>query len=99
MGLRVPRSVLIAMRALAEAIYFSQSKKLTSSANNVKRLRKARAVTQEDLAVDAGIDMRYLDAIERGQENPTIAVIANIAKALEVHGVRLGGSRRALESL
>ena len=38
-----------------------------------------------DLAADVGIDMRYLGGIERGQENPTIAVVANIAKALGVH--------------
>jgi transcriptional regulator with XRE-family HTH domain len=29
--------------------------------------------------------MRYLGGIERGQENPTIAVVGNIAKALGVH--------------
>jgi transcriptional regulator with XRE-family HTH domain len=52
---------------------------------NVRRLRKARAVTQEDLVADVGHDMRYLGGIERGQENPTIAVVASIAKALGVH--------------
>ena len=39
----------------------------------------------ETLAADAGIDMRYLGGIERGQENPTIAAVASIAKVLEVH--------------
>lgn len=52
---------------------------------NIRRLRKAAGLSQEDLAAEAGIDMRYLGGIERGQENPTIGVLAGIAKALGVH--------------
>lgn len=52
---------------------------------NVRRLRLAKKLTQESLAADSGIDMRYLGGIERGQENPTIAVVGDIAKALGVH--------------
>jgi len=53
--------------------------------SNVRRLRTAKGLSQEALAADSGIDMRYLGGIERGQENPTIAVVGNIAKALGVH--------------
>lgn len=52
---------------------------------NVRRLRTARGVTQEALAHECRIDMRYLGGIERGQENPSIAVVGRIAKALGVH--------------
>ena len=52
---------------------------------NIRRLRKARAISQEALAHEAKIDMRYLGGIERGQENPTVAVIGRIAKLLGVH--------------
>lgn len=52
---------------------------------NVRRLRKAADLSQETLAAEVGIDMRYLGGIERGQENPTIGVIAGIAKVLGVH--------------
>ena len=52
---------------------------------NVRKLRKARGLSQEALAAEAGIDMRYLGGIERGQENPTIAVVGGIARALGVH--------------
>jgi transcriptional regulator with XRE-family HTH domain len=52
---------------------------------NVRRLRKARGLTQEALAAESGIDMRYLGGIERGQENPTVAVLGDIAKALSAH--------------
>ena len=51
---------------------------------NVRRLRKAVALSQEDLAAQVGIDMRYLGGIERGQENPSLTVIGSIAKALGV---------------
>lgn len=52
---------------------------------NIRKLRKAQGLSQETLAAESGIDMRYLGGIERGQENPTIAVVGNIAKALGVH--------------
>lgn len=52
---------------------------------NIRRLREARAISQEALAHESAIDMRYLGGIERGQENPTVAVVGRIAKALGVH--------------
>lgn len=51
---------------------------------NIKRLRQAKGLSQETLAAESGIDMRYLGGIERGQENPTVAVVGSIAKALGV---------------
>jgi len=51
---------------------------------NVRRLRKSAGLSQEELAAAVGVDMRYLGGIERGQENPSLAVIGNIAKALGV---------------
>jgi transcriptional regulator with XRE-family HTH domain len=52
---------------------------------NIRRLRKAARLSQETLAAEAGIDMRYPGGIERGQENPTVKVVARIAKKLGVH--------------
>lgn len=49
---------------------------------NIRRLRTAAGKSQEELAAECGIDMRYLGGIERGQENPTAGVLADIAKAL-----------------
>lgn len=51
---------------------------------NIRRLRKARGVTQEQLAAEAGMAMRYLSGVERGEENPTLRFLAKIADALEV---------------
>jgi transcriptional regulator with XRE-family HTH domain len=40
-------------------------------------------MTQEVLAQEAGIVVRYLSAIEAGQENPTVNVLGRLAAALE----------------
>jgi transcriptional regulator with XRE-family HTH domain len=34
------------------------------------------------LAVDAGIDRTYVSRIERGLENPTVAVLEKLSRAL-----------------
>lgn len=52
-------------------------------ARNLRRLRVARGVSQEALAVDAAIDRTYVSRLERGLENPTVAVLERIAKALD----------------
>jgi transcriptional regulator with XRE-family HTH domain len=51
---------------------------------NVRSLRKARGLTQEALAHVAEIDTRYVGGIERGEENPTVAVLARIASVLGI---------------
>lgn len=52
---------------------------------NVRRLRKARGLSQETLAGEAGIAMRHIGRIERGEGNPTVAVLARLAEVLGVH--------------
>jgi transcriptional regulator with XRE-family HTH domain len=52
---------------------------------NIRRLRKNRGATQEDLADDAGLDAGYLGKIERGLENPSLKKLAAIAAALDVN--------------
>jgi transcriptional regulator with XRE-family HTH domain len=51
---------------------------------NVRRLRRARGQSQEVLAGEAGISMRYLSGLERGEENPSLTVLTKIANALQV---------------
>lgn len=53
-------------------------------AHNVRRLRVAAGLSQEAFAVDAGIDRTYASRIERRLENPSLAVLEKIAKALNV---------------
>jgi transcriptional regulator with XRE-family HTH domain len=51
---------------------------------NLRRLRVKRVLSQESLAVDAGVDRSYVGRIERGVENPTVETLDRLAKALEV---------------
>lgn len=51
---------------------------------NVRRLRQAKGLTQEQLAVDAKLDLTYVGGIERGKRNPSVKVMARIAEALGV---------------
>jgi len=51
---------------------------------NVRRLRVQKGMTQEELAFEAEIDLTYVGGIERGRRNPSLMVLARIAKALGV---------------
>lgn len=51
---------------------------------NIRRARVAKNLAQEALAVDAEIDRTYVSRLERGRENPTVAVLERIAAALDV---------------
>src|SRR5689334_8779568 len=52
-------------------------------ARNLRRLRVAKGLSQEALAVDAGIDRTYVSRLERGKENPTVAVLERLTQALD----------------
>jgi transcriptional regulator with XRE-family HTH domain len=51
-------------------------------ARNLRRLRVQHGVSQEALAVDAAIDRTYVSRLERGLENPTVAVLERLSQAL-----------------
>ena len=52
---------------------------------NVRRFRRERSWSQEALAQEASVAMRYVSGIERGEENPSLSVLVKIADALGVH--------------
>jgi transcriptional regulator with XRE-family HTH domain len=51
---------------------------------NVRRTRRQRGLTQEQLAFEAEIDLTYIGGIERGKRNPSLLVMARSANALSV---------------
>lgn len=53
---------------------------------NVRKLRKERGWSQEQLAFEAGIKRAYLSEIENGQRNPSLDIVEKLAIALQVEG-------------
>ena len=49
---------------------------------NLRRLRVRAGLSQEALAVDAGIDPSYVSRMERGLENPTVGLLEQIADVI-----------------
>jgi transcriptional regulator with XRE-family HTH domain len=53
-------------------------------ATNLRRLRNAKGISQDDLAYDAGISRGYLSQLEKGQFHVSIKVIGKLADTLQV---------------
>jgi transcriptional regulator with XRE-family HTH domain len=49
---------------------------------NVRRLRRARGLTQEQLAELAGFTQQYLSELENGKQNPTAVTLYELAQQL-----------------
>ena len=56
---------------------------------NVLKLRTTRSWSQQALAGEANLSLRYLAGVERGEENPSLETIVAIAEALEVSPAQL----------
>jgi len=49
---------------------------------NLRRIRVAKGISQDDLALSAGIERSYAGHLERGSKNPTVATLEKLAAAL-----------------
>lgn len=60
---------------------------------NVRALRKAKGLSQEDLGDRTDLHYTYIGGIERGERNPSLKNAARIAKALgvDLNGLFSGG--------
>jgi len=56
---------------------------------NVRRLRKARGLSQEALADAVRLAPTYVGQIERGQRNPTLEVVEKFSRILKVDPLAL----------
>lgn len=57
---------------------------LVAIGRSIRECRVAKNLSQERLAVEAGIDRSYMGGIERGEHNLTVMSLAKIAEHLEV---------------
>ena len=56
---------------------------------NVKRERLRQGITQDTLAVEAGMTRSYLSDVERGVRNPSVHALGRLAMALKVEAEEL----------
>ena len=53
-------------------------------ADNLKRIRKKKGISQGDIVRVLGMDRAFISNIENGKTNPTLATITKLAKAVGV---------------
>ena len=58
-------------------------------ARNLRRLRQAKGLSQEELAAVADISREYLGALERSAYAASVDVIERLARALQVDAAEL----------
>ena len=52
--------------------------------NRLRQLRIERAISQEKLGLDAGVDRTYVNSVEMGKRNISLVNIVKLATALQV---------------
>jgi transcriptional regulator with XRE-family HTH domain len=57
----------------------------TLVARRLRRVRRERGFSQEELAGRAGLNRNYVGMVEREENSPTIETLEKLAAALEVH--------------
>lgn len=56
---------------------------------NVRKLRLAASMTQEQFAERSGFSQQYISGLERGQRNPTVVTLFELASVLGVEPAEL----------
>lgn len=57
-------------------------------AENLRRLRKERGLSQMELAGLVGIDKNYVGMIERCESSPTVDMLERLASALKINSIQ-----------
>lgn len=55
-----------------------------SCGNRIRELRNKRSLSQERLALNAGITPAYLGLVERGKRNATVATVERVCDAMNI---------------
>jgi len=58
-------------------------------ATNLRRLRHAKGLSQDDLAYEAKVSRSYLSQLEKGVFFASLKIVGRVAKALEVEPAEL----------
>ena len=57
---------------------------LIALGKRIKKIRVSKNLTQEDLALHAGMDRTNISKLEKGEGNPEFFTLVRIAEALDV---------------
>lgn len=71
---------------------------LAALGSRIRTARLEKGITQQGLAIDAGLDRTYISALEKGKQNVTLGAILRISKALNLGLPFLGISAEANDS-
>ncbi|WHA41918.1 helix-turn-helix domain-containing protein [Agrobacterium larrymoorei] len=52
-------------------------------AHNLRKIRVAKHISQDELALRSGVERAYVGHVERATKNPTIKTVEKLALALE----------------
>ena len=55
---------------------------LIKLADNLRKIRSEKGLSQDNLALEAGVDRSYVGSIERAERNVGILVLVKLAKRL-----------------
>lgn len=64
--------------------YYKDEKFMKRFGLNLRSIRKAKGISQEELAGESGFELSQIGRIERGEINTSISHVAAIAKALHI---------------
>jgi transcriptional regulator with XRE-family HTH domain len=64
-------------------------KDLIALGREIRRHRKAAELSQEELAERAGLHRNYIGYLERGERNPRVKTLFQIARALNMRFAKL----------
>jgi len=65
-------------------VYMIKKEILIKFGNNVRKYRKEKGLSQEELSFKAELHRTYIGMIERAEKNITLINIGKIAKALDI---------------
>lgn len=53
----------------------------------LRKVRRSRALSQQQLALNCGLDRTFISLLERGKRQPTLGTLFQISKALDIPAV------------
>jgi transcriptional regulator with XRE-family HTH domain len=57
--------------------------------HNVRRIRQAKGLTQEQFSASSGFSQQYISSLENGRRNPTVITLYELSQALRTDPVDL----------